>query len=237
MAPNDFLRLPYLFDGEKLDRDLALCLSREWKEHFNPADYAGDWKIIALRSENGREDAITANDRARYQDTELLARCGYFTEILDGLACEKQSVRLMRLNPGSRIKEHRDHGLSYPDGVFRLHIPIRTNEGVAFYVNARSVPMRRGECWYADFDLPHRVENLGAEPRIHLVIDCLRNEWTDTLFTSLGYDPERAGEKKINPGDIPLIIRQLETMDTDRARALIAELRSLADTETAGASE
>jgi hypothetical protein len=37
--------------------------------------------------------------------------------------------------------------------------------------------MKEGECWYLNFNLPHRVKNSGTADRIHLVIDCVVNDW------------------------------------------------------------
>lgn len=225
IPPHTALCLPFRFDGDRLDADLAKALDFQWKSHFNNADYNGDWKIIALRSDDGLTDSIGAKDVHTYRNTPLMDLCPYFREITDGFCCEKQAVRLMQLAPGSHIKEHRDRGLGYADGVFRIHIPIRTHEEVLFYVNGHRVPMRRGECWYANFDLPHSVRNQGTEPRIHLVLDCLRNDWSDALFADNGYDLEAIRHKPVPAEEIPKIIAQLETLDTDTARRIIEELK------------
>ena len=42
--------------------------------------------------------------------------------------------------------------------------------------------MKEGECWYLDLSLPHWVENHGKTDRIHLVIDCLVNDWLRELI-------------------------------------------------------
>src|SRR5690606_1308503 len=104
--------------------------------------------------------------------TELLQKCAYFKEILNHLKCEKESVRLLCLAPGSEIKEHSDPHLGYEFGWFRLHIPIVTDQKVEFYVNGNSIKMQPGECWYANFHLPHSVKHKGSVNRVHLVIDC-----------------------------------------------------------------
>lgn len=225
IPPLTALRLPFSFDGQKLDADLHTALAQQWKDHFNQADYSGNWKIIALRSDDGRTDNIDAKDVRSYRNTPLMDLCPYFNEVVNDFRCEKQAVRLMQLAPGSHIKEHRDRGLGYADGVFRIHIPIRTHEDVHFRVNGHRIPMRRGECWYANFDQPHSVENAGTEPRIHLVLDCLRNPWSDQLFADNGYDLEAADRKEIPRDDIPKIIAQLEQMNTDTARQMIEDLK------------
>jgi hypothetical protein len=37
--------------------------------------------------------------------------------------------------------------------------------------------MKEGECWYHNFNLPHRVANRGTADRVHLVLDCVLNDW------------------------------------------------------------
>jgi hypothetical protein len=54
--------------------------------------------------------------------------------------------------------------------------------------------MQPGECWYLNFDLPHRVQNLGATDRVHLVVDCQVNDWLRAMIASaVGLDvaPDR----------------------------------------------
>ena len=41
-----------------------------------------------------------------------------------------------------------------------------------------------GEVWFVDVSRPHSVANHGETPRVHLVLDCVVNEWVNTLLTS-----------------------------------------------------
>ena len=42
--------------------------------------------------------------------------------------------------------------------------------------------MNEGEAWYLNFSLEHSVRNGGATDRIHLVIDCIVNDWIRSFF-------------------------------------------------------
>jgi hypothetical protein len=42
--------------------------------------------------------------------------------------------------------------------------------------------MAEGECWYLNVNQPHRVENRGSADRVHLVLDCVVDEWLRALF-------------------------------------------------------
>jgi hypothetical protein len=44
--------------------------------------------------------------------------------VVASFAYPLQAVRLMRLAPGSLIKEHRDHDLSFEQGTVRIHIAL-----------------------------------------------------------------------------------------------------------------
>lgn len=182
------LQLNLNFDPLKLRTDLDLCLLENWGNHYNEKDYDGSWQSIALVSASGNEHDILAIPNAEFKETPLLKKCPYFSEILNRFHFQKETVRLLNLAPGSRVHTHRDLGLAYPYGCFRLHIPILTADGVEFIVDGQQLTMESGSCWYADFDRPHSVYNPTPNQRIHLVIDGLRNDWTDQLFAEAGYD-------------------------------------------------
>lgn len=206
--------------------DLALCVSGEWLQHFNSRDYTGSWTSISLRSASGNAQDIYAHpDTENYRDTPLMQKCSYFREIIDSFKCRKEAVRLLRLAPGSIIKEHSDLHAGYEYGFFRLHIPITTDDRVIFRVDACELHMNAGECWYANFHLPHSVEHNGTKDRVHLVIDGCRNEWSDQLFASAGYDLSEEQKAKDYDNDTKRkMIEHLSQIDTSAARDLIAQL-------------
>jgi hypothetical protein len=224
-TPCHSLKLPFRFDVPGLVHDLATCTASEWKQHFNVADYSGRWTSIALYSVSGNATDIHTHGDT-FRPTALLSSCPYFTEVLGHFQCEKEAVRLLNLGPGSVIHEHRDRGLAYEYNAFRVHIPLHTNPGVDFIVGGKRMQMHAGECWYANFDLPHSVNNQSAEPRVHLVIDCIRNEWSDNLFAQCGYDFELE-RKTLEPDErtVLAMITELERMNTDTARAMITDLK------------
>lgn len=211
---NQYFKLPFEFDLALLQQDLTHCLQWQWSDHFNKADYNGTWKVIALRSQNGTSDHIFANESpdATFQNTPLLEQCPYFKSILDQFECEKETIRLLQLAEDSEIKEHRDHKLGYEDGIFRIHIPLQTNEQVWFYVNSIPLQMQVGECWYLNFNLPHRVLNKGNAPRIHLVMDCRRNAWSDQLFQQMGYDFECESTLQQPTTSVQVLQRMIEEL-------------------------
>ena len=230
-SPNAFLRLPFVFDVELLQRDFDTCLSSsDWKSHVNTRDYSGEWTGIALRSNTGHASDIVAHPSSEgYRDTPLLARCPYFQHVLQQFECELESARLLRLTAGSRIKEHRDRNECYASGTFRLHVPIHTNPLVTFRVEGRVVPMKSGECWYADVDRPHEVANDSSSDRIHLVVDGCRNAWSDDVFRAAGYDFAEEARRRVDAQTRQRMIEELRRMNTDVARQLIEKLTAEGD--------
>jgi hypothetical protein len=218
-------RLPFNFIEQRLLDDLAVCMKDAWPQHFNQHDFEGDWSSIALRSASGNATDIVSHPGTQYFDTPLLERCPCFRELISRFHCPLETVRLLRLAPGSIIKEHRDMGASYMDGVLRIHVPVTTNPGVIFIVGGETIRMLPGECWYADFSLPHSVRNDGSSSRVHLVIDALRNSWTDEVFTQAGYDLEaERNAKRPSKETHQRIIEELSRQDSPAAQELLQTL-------------
>tara|TARA_R110002073_G_scaffold53840_4_gene138855 strand:+ start:61392 stop:61994 length:603 start_codon:yes stop_codon:yes gene_type:complete len=93
-------------------------------------------------------------------------------------------VRLLRLEKGNVVKEHRDVtlGLQEKKSVIRLTIPIIKDENADFYLNNKRVPMKPGECWYLRLTDPHRVENNSDTDRINITLDMIPNEWVRNMI-------------------------------------------------------
>jgi len=140
-------RFPFEFSKDQLIEDYKTCETFAFSEHYNATDYEGSWKLIALRSMDGAVDNVRAFSlTGEFVDTPLLEKCTYFKEIIDLFDCEKESIRLLNLSAGSRIHEHTDLDLGYEDGLFRVHVPITTNNDVRFYINKELVTMEVGSC-------------------------------------------------------------------------------------------
>jgi len=178
------LKLPFSFDPVKLKVDAAGLGPNEWVAHFNTGVYEGDWDGVALRSRGGVSAKLYPDpmSTAPYADNQVLSRCPYIQEVLRTFHCSFTAARILRLRPGAKIREHRDYNLGFEDGVIRVHIPIQTAPGVAFFLDGKLVAMEEGEAWYLNLYLPHRVQNDSSTDRLHLVLDCVVNDWLTGLF-------------------------------------------------------
>ena len=232
------LKLPFTFDQARLKQDAARIRPEEWVPHFNTGVYEGEWDAVALRSTGGRTDKIYPDpvSRTKAADTEILGRCPYLQEVLGTFECAMTAARILRLKAGARIREHRDYKLGYEDGEVRIHIPIQTGSDVTFLLDRRVVPMEEGEAWYINVNLPHAVENRSRMDRLHLVIDCVVNDWLDGFFCGRESQPLEAAVtsgleyeslerfRDLVLREIPLQEELREMVDHERFTARVLEM-------------
>lgn len=197
----------------------VLALTSSWLPHFNTEQYDGEWTVLALRSPAGDPNQIVPEERGNqtFSDTPVMEKCPAIRQVLKELHCPVMAVRLMNVKAGAVIKEHRDLDLAFENGEARLHFPVFTNAAVAFIVNDRQVRMQEGDCWYVNVNLPHKVANHGDSDRIHLVVDCLVNDWLKDLFSrSIVVEAPPVAAKEVTTK----IIHELRLQNTETANRL-----------------
>jgi quercetin dioxygenase-like cupin family protein len=222
-----WLRLPPVFDPERLQADLGIATALHWQAHYNDRAHRGSWTSIALRSASGATADIQAWEGADFADTALLTACPYFRSVVDSFDCDKKAVRLMALAPGAEIKPHRDRGGSLEDGLARLHIPIVTDPAVVFTLDGEDVHFGPAATWYMNANCLHAVRNGSARERVHLVLDCVPNDWLLALFEGSGWRPAPApkyGDRAITDANVGAVIAQLRASTLPAAAALAAGL-------------
>lgn len=176
-------QLPVTLDLTGIEGELARIQADDWIQHYRTEHYVGDWGVVALRSLFGHPSqiySVPANNQSagfRFENTPLLEASPGLKRIVEGFPCPVNAARLMKLGAGARILEHSDDMGEGESKEVRVHVPLQTNDQVEFYLGGELVNMREGEAWVGDFSLPHRVDNLGASDRIHLVLDVMPDEW------------------------------------------------------------
>jgi quercetin dioxygenase-like cupin family protein len=172
-------------DIKSIQKEVTTLQTGYWKPHMNRHDYEGGWEVLSFRSPGGGSNTLAeAVNGEQYADTPLLENCPSVRILLNSLQCEKLSARLLNLQAGAVIKEHTDKELYFEKGEARLHFPVITNPFVEFYLDNDRLPMQEGECWYINANLPHRLANKGSNDRIHLVVDCIVNDWLRNVFST-----------------------------------------------------
>ena len=176
----DRLRLPLDFEPDKLAADRANFSSAQWIAHFVKQNYDGDWSVIALRGPAGARHPVQTiysdPGRSDFEDTAMLAGSPYFRQVLTSFACPLHAVRLMRLTPGSLIKEHRDHDLAFEQGMVRIHVPAVTKTSADFRLNGSRCILPAGTKPLPAPVRPAQPGQPGGDG-VHRVIDAVANDW------------------------------------------------------------
>lgn len=217
-----------MYDTQAMMKEVYL-LQDSWLSHYNTQDYTGEWKAIPLRSVGGSVHQAFAQQFTNnvFADTPLLDVCPVIKSVISSFQCDKTSVRLLNLRSGAVVKEHTDPGLSYEEGEIRVHIPICTNESVDFFIEEEPLHPQQGECWYMNFELKHRLANNGLTDRIHLVIDCIVNEWVKNIFDNADDIKRIPKQEKFSHNEQLMIIEGLKIQGTPTALQLAREMEAL----------
>jgi hypothetical protein len=222
-----YIRLPFHFDPAKLQEEI-FAIGAQWQAHYQTLHYSGSWSAIPLRSVNGKSENIIVSpeDDADYCDTSFLQASPYINSVLSHFNFPLNAVRLLKLDAGSIIKEHKDADLAYEHGEIRLHIPVITNDAVEFYLDKERIILKEGECWYMNFNLPHSIENKSKHDRIHLVIDGIVNDWVKDLFARNDLYRKDIDDPKPDPTTQRQIIAQLRSLNTETGDRLADEMEN-----------
>jgi hypothetical protein len=226
-----YLKLPFLFDVALLQQEVKQLLNSAWLAHYQTKHYEGEWSAIPLRSVNGNADSIIVSptENAEYAETIFLNQSPYLQQVLHYFKCPLQAVRLLKLNAGAIIKEHNDAELYFEKGEIRLHIPIITHADVEFYLQDERLVANEGECWYMNFNLPHRITNNSPINRIHLVIDAVVNDWVKEVFTNDTIEIKKeteVAESRFSVEEKKEMIYQFRKMNTAVGNTLANELEN-----------
>lgn len=171
------LKLPFEFKADLIAEEIAQFSTEDYYVIYNnyvPAD--------KLLSKHLIEPLAIEDGLPKFLPNEALQKCPYLLSILDTFQCKKETFRIHNLAAGAHIKPHRDFLCGLEHGKVRLHIPVQTKAEVRLKVEGEDINMQPGECWYCNFHLEHEVQNNSDQDRIHLIMDCLVNDWLKELF-------------------------------------------------------
>ena len=177
------------FTDEELQPIVNWCESNtEFSPVVTKFNKKNQWTAVSVRGYAGTIEQIgkggvlgTLDDFNKLQNTPLYDELD-MDKILDKIPAEKERVRLMKLEAGTKIAKHTDKvDKDIKSGkIIRLHIPVITNENVVMKSwlkgGIAEFRMAKGECWWLDVSLPHQVDNNSDEDRVHLVVDIYNND-------------------------------------------------------------
>tara|TARA_X000000950_G_scaffold159947_1_gene195830 strand:- start:2170 stop:2763 length:594 start_codon:yes stop_codon:yes gene_type:complete len=176
------------FTDEQLQPIVNWCKSnKEFSPVVTKFNKKNQWTAISIRGyandvkQIGKGGVLGTTELSNLQNTPLYDELE-MDKILDKIPAEKERVRLMKLEAGTIIAKHTDKvDKDIKSGkVVRLHIPVITNKNVKMFSwlsgGLAEFHMAKGECWWLDVSLPHKVENNSETDRVHLVVDIYNND-------------------------------------------------------------
>lgn len=185
----EFVKLPLLFDADRLAEEAAAIPEAGWRPH--PQGHPGNSALPLLAA-----GGDPGNDAAKgpMRPTPHLARCPYLRQVLASFGAVLGRTRLMRLDGNAEATPHSDTNYYWMQRV-RIHVPVVTSPEVRFLCGGRSVHMAAGEAWIFDTWKTHNVLNPNPTRRIHLV--------ADTVGSAAFWDLVERGKAAAAPRFVP----------------------------------
>ncbi len=153
-----------------------------WQEPY--PEYGSDGlKVATLLNHTGEQENYDYHDCAKPNPTPLLLKLTELHKFLTESGFNIMGSRLLRLDPGTFLHEHRD--FVYLENVprYRLHMPLITNDQAFITSPGLNVHFKKGYLWKLDpKQTIHSACNFGKAPRIHLMIDCYVEETLQALI-------------------------------------------------------
>jgi mannose-6-phosphate isomerase-like protein (cupin superfamily) len=171
------LQLPFKFDAALILEEINQFKKEEYYDIYNTSV-----TLETLWSKHLIEPIGSPDQVPEFFPNEALQKCPYLLAVLETFECRKETFRIHTLEAKANIKPHRDLGYCFEQGLIRIHIPVETNDQVQLIVNDEHIKMKAGECWYCNFNEIHEVKNNSDEPRTHLILDCVVNDWFTAVF-------------------------------------------------------
>ncbi|HEX8853687.1 MAG TPA: aspartyl/asparaginyl beta-hydroxylase domain-containing protein, partial [Pyrinomonadaceae bacterium] len=164
----------------------VLSIESEWTSVYS--DYhTGGWHTLSLLNST-RKATDTIIEDCEPVETDLLLEMPATRALLRQLGFHYMWVRLAKLEPGTFFWEHRDYQELEKVNRFRIHMPVVTNESAYLILNGAKINLPVGHLWKLDPVHRHGACNFGAEARVHMLMDCYRDE---TLSRHLAHETVR----------------------------------------------
>lgn len=198
---------------DAIEREV-MCPDIEWHEPY--AEYASlGLQVAVLMSPDGEENNFSWKDCREPKQTALLKRLPVLKQLLEGFGFNIMASRLLKLQSGCYLHEHRDYVYLEQVPRFRLHVPIVTNPNAHIVMPGAAIHLNRGYLWKLNPNSAiHSACNFGPEPRIHLMLDCYLNENLQDLIDEESLPPNSV--KKL-----PVLTQSIRARILDEGRQLL----------------
>lgn len=171
--------------AQEIDKSVNVNVNvNAWHEPYSEYGSKG-LKIAVLMSPDGSENNFSWDDCESPKETELLKSMPVLQKLLTSFNLNIMASRLLKLEPGTFLHEHRDYVYLKRVDRYRLHIPIVTNSSAHIIMPGKKIHMEKGFLWTLDpKNTVHSACNFGTSSRIHIMIDCYMNEELKKLLAN-----------------------------------------------------
>ncbi len=168
----------------------ALELESIWQEPY--PEYGSDGlKVATLLNHTGEQANFDYHDCVSPNATPLLKKLPSLHNFLKESGFKIMGSRLLRLDPGTFLHEHRDFVYLEDVPRYRLHMPLVTNDQAFITSPGLNVHFKKGYLWKLDpKSTIHSACNFGPTPRIHLMLDCYVEEKLQSLLDNQFLDQD-----------------------------------------------
>ena len=151
----------------------------------------GKWNRVGLVAPAGDPTRTYPRQGEKNEKTPVLKALPSLERIFDMFEGPVRAASISRMEPGAKVKWHRDVRQSADLEYARLHLPIVTDQHATMVLAHHAVNLAAGHLWYGDFTFPHCVHNRSGQARIHVMFDVPARESLLTFF------PSRFGREKL----------------------------------------
>ena len=192
-----FLKFRPTLDGDLLKKEFHSITDDEWASSYWGEIHCSVGMLL-LRGGNLGTEADFYSDKVK--DKEILQKLPYIEHLIseNGPFGKAIYAFIFKLRPNGVTLKHQDLIEKWQD-MYRIHIPIITNNGAFLIANEKSIHFAKGHAWSFDNQSDHGVVN-GPEERVHLIIDV---PFTEKMAQA--YDEAQWVEGNRNPAHIKRI--------------------------------
>jgi hypothetical protein len=198
-----FLEFNVPIDLQSLLEEYKSIPSSAWLSSYWGKFHCSVGMFLLRGGTTGTEDDFWTEEEV--QDNPLLLEMRTFRALLNEPFGIARYAFLFRMRPDGVTLRHRDRGPVW-HSMYRIHVPLITNEGAFLISGQRSLHLSAGKAWTFDNSEDHGVVN-GPQERVHLIFDV---PFKPTL-------QERIDEAKFHAGEV--CPKHLEKIDATHAHA------------------
>lgn len=189
-----FLKFDVGINTSKLTEEFESIPNDLWASSYWGNVHCSVGMLLLRGGNSGNEKDFYCDE---VYDYPYLKQLPYIEQLIaaDGPFGGAKYAFLFRTIPMGVTRAHEDLRDEWFD-MYRIHIPIVTNDGAFFISNDKSIHYEEGYAWSFDNQLRHGVVN-GDSERVHLIFDVELNDKVANLIETAEYLPGVVNEQNI----------------------------------------